>query len=445
MSMGEAIPRYIAMSRNKIEQDQYFLSGIILGIMPSILILFIGILFVTQFVSVIFRDLQYQSLFVATLWLLVGNSVFNTLFAFYRGTNLMQRSNLWQLAVSAIGPLFIAWAFAHYQRADLIVTFLAMLMWLTIFPLSYHGIKALKSYNNRFSQRQTLEKLAYYALPRVPGGFALATLFSVGPFLAPYFGSLRDAGYLVAAQSILLILNTGLTAFGLVALPKLAQMNAGGRQDLVTKIIEDLIGLVLHTGLFATLQALLWTDVVVLILLGEQYQEATLLMRIILVTVMPYQAYIMLRSIIDAVEEKAINTVNLFIALIVTVIVSSLLAIMGMGTTGLAVGITLGFVVLGVCTIYYLSRCYTIRWKQFCFPMVLSINGIFFVFGFFIKSFFVNVFIFNELLFISGVITMVFAMAITYIVILWWLKINWITDFMHRLVVFKLGSDILDN
>ena len=433
LSMGVAIPRYVAIARDSTTRDRYYLSGLLLGGVATVIILIGGALFANHLTLLIFHDKVYRLLFLATLCLTAGYSLFTVLYAFYRGLSRMGKANLWLMGTVAIGPLLVALAFAQVGRADLIVALSAVLVGCAGVPLAAHTVRALARSGSRLALRGTLRQMAYYGLPRVPGGFALAGLFAVGPFLAPYFGSLKEAGYLAAGQSVLTALQGGLVAFGLVALPKLAQMVAEGRAEMVSMAVENIVALVLHLGLFCTLQGLLWADEIVLALLGAQYQEAIPLMRVMLLSLVPYLGYVMLRSVVDAVEDRAVNTVSLFIALAVALVVGLLAAIAGLGPMGLAIGSAMGFLTLGASTIYYLARVYRLDWWRLRPRQLLFLNGGFLALGLLAKTG-VEASLKGVPLLIS-VALIVTGMGALYVFGLWRLRVGWLVELEHRILV----------
>src|SRR4029453_4844619 len=111
-----------------------------------------------------------------------------------------------------------------------------------------------------------------------------------------------------------------------------------------------------HLGSFATLQLLLWTDVIVRAWLGERYLPGTPIIRIVLVAAVPYLGYTMLRAVIDALDERAMNTRNMLWALCITLAASVVLGLAGLGGLGLAIAGTLGLLVLGVLSVWHLWR-----------------------------------------------------------------------------------------
>lgn len=433
LTMSMAIPRYVAISHTETERDSYFLSGLILALVPGIAVLLIGFVFDEQLTLILFHDELYLSLFRMTLWMITGYSVYITLYAFHRGMQEMRLANFWQMCIIAFGPLLLTWFFADIGRADVIVALFAGLMWCAVIPLGVITFKVILRTTRRIDLSQPLRQMALYGLPRVPGGFALAGLFAIGPLLAPYFGSLKETGYLAAGQSVLTVLQGGLVGFGLVALPRLAQMVAAERQEAIKKAVEDILGLVLHLGLFAVVQGLLWADTVVLALLGPQYQEAIPLIRVILLSLVPYLAYVMLRSVIDAVEERAINTMNLFVALIIALVVGVPVASSGLGVLGLALGTTIGFIILGISTVYYLSQKYEISWQVLRVQETLFLNVSLLLFAGLLKWGWMTLFPEGSLL-VWGGIVLVCVFGI-YMFALWQLRFGWLLDLVKRVLV----------
>ena len=387
LMMSIAVTRYVGISRDESLQYSYFLNGLVIGIPISLIILIIGLLNSNYLTGLIYHSQAYVSLFVVTLFMLVGISFYTVLSAFYRGQGKMVRFNLWQLGVTAFGPLAIAWVCARFGKSDLIILLLGGLFYVSLIPLSFHVVKAFSQIKKGKNIKMVwqLKELLRYGFPRTPGGIAFTGLLTIGPFLASYFGSMKEAGYLVIGQSIFRVVEGGMVAFGLVVLPKVAQIVAEGKDNFLKERITDVIVFVFHLGLFATLHLILWSDQIVILWLGTQYMEVILLMKVLLIALIPYLAHEMLRSIIDAVEERAVNTLNRLISLIAAFVFSVILARSGLGVTGLAIGVTLGFIFLGILSVLYLWKFYQINSNAFMIKKTLLLNTVFIVVAFFLK------------------------------------------------------------
>jgi len=127
-------------------------------------------------------------------------------------------------------------------------------------------------------------------------------------------------------------------------------------------------------GLFITIHIFIWSNEIVLVWLGSEYVDAVPVMKIIILSLGPYLGYVILRSIVDAIEVRAVNTLNLSISLVIAAVTSIIFVYTGFGIIGLAVGTTIGFASLGILTSYYLIKRYKISLGNFMFPWVLTAN-----------------------------------------------------------------------
>ena len=148
----------------------------------------------------------------------------------------------------------------------------------------------------------------------------------------------------------------GAAGFGLVVLPKVSALQARQQDHFLQARVEDLVGLVLHVGLFAACQLAIWAPEIIRVWLGAAYDAAVPIVRALLVALVPYLAFTLLRSVIDGIEERPVNAWNLYAALACTTVLSLVLGAAGWGAVGLALASVAGFVVAGVLTVAYLRR-----------------------------------------------------------------------------------------
>jgi PST family polysaccharide transporter len=430
LGMDLAITRYTAIAEERASRESYLLTGLLLAISPGLVILLIGLLFRDSLSFLIFQNRAYTSLFIATLVLVVSYSFYVVLYAHYRGMARMNRANMWQLAVIGVAPVIIAWELSQSGNVSLIVLLLAISFFLASLPLGYYVRKILLQ--GPIPQlKSSARELLSYGVPRIPAGLALAALLTLGPFLAPHVGTLEDAGYLAAGQFVLLVMEGGVVAFGLVALPKVAQLAAEGQREFLRESISDIIAFFLHLGVFATLHILLWADEVVLILLGPQYEKAIPLMRIILLALVPYLAYVLLRSVVDAVEKKAINTLNVVLSFAVALISAMTLVALGLSVKGLALATTIGFVTLGFLTLRYIWTTFQIRSNSIELKRPLLFNVSLIMIALLFKYLLINRFFGPTWI---GIVIIELALFTSFILLLWKIRVRWLLELEKRLI-----------
>jgi O-antigen/teichoic acid export membrane protein len=322
----------------------------------------------------IFHDSAYARLYQATLFMVLATTFFTILHAFYRGMGRMGMANLWQLALVALGPLPVAWLLAQPGNSALIFFGWGLLTSVAAIPLAIHALEARRERPGKGDIRAGAAVLARYSAPRTIGGLALSGILGLGPLLAPYYGSLKDAGYLYVGQALFRVVESGVVGFGLVALPKTAELVAEHREHYLRGSLADLMALVFHVGMYLTIHLYLWSDCIVRVWLGGAYLQAIPVMRITVLALVPYVAYVGLRSVIDAVEESAINTANLLIALALTSLASIGFGVCGGGVAGLAWGMVLGILVLGALSVLFLWRRCNLGMRALEIPRVALSN-----------------------------------------------------------------------
>jgi len=123
--------------------------------------------------------------------------------------------------------------------------------------------------------------------------------------------------------------------------------------------------MIFQLGFFATIHTFIWSKEIVLVWLGPEYIDAVPIMKITILSLGPYLGYVVLRSIVDAIEVRAINTLNISLSLVFATVISIIFIYAGFGTIGLAIGTTMGFAALGIMTSGYLMRRYQISFENF--------------------------------------------------------------------------------
>ncbi len=354
--LGAALARAIAATPDARERDAYLCAGTLIGLGAAVVIVGIGAAFPALWADLLLSDARYRPELLALLGLIAGNTVYMLVFARLRGTSEIGAANLWQVWVVALGPLLVAGLLARRASVATILMLFTAVSLTALLPLLAWLHRAIQAGIRSADLRQPLSALLRYSVPRVPGTAAIAGLLALGPLLAPYLGDLREAGYLVAAQMVFRVAEVGTAGFGLVVLPKVSALQVGRREGFIRERVEDLVALVLHLGVFVACQLAIWTPEIVAVWLGADYREAVPLIRVMLIALVPYLGYTLLRSVIDGIEERPVNVWNLYAAVACTALLSIGLGLAGWGALGLALATAAGFAVLGVLTLVFLRR-----------------------------------------------------------------------------------------
>ncbi len=376
VTMGVALARRLGAARAEDERQAALLGALLIALAPTGAAALGAWWFAPQVAERLFRDLTYTSLGPALAVALVGQACYAVLYAVYRGRRRMGSANLCQLGVDGAGPLIVAGMLAPYGRADWIVLGTGLVYCLTAAPLARDALRAVAAWHGaRPAVGAALADLIRYGVPRVPGGIAMAGLFAVGPFLAPYFASLEDGGFLVAGQSVFVLAESGVAAFGLVILARAAGLYAEGNVAFLRERMQDVMTVGVHVGGYVTVHILLWADILVRAWLGEGFAPAAPLMRVLALSLIPYVLYATFRSVIDVVETRAINALNLYVALGAAVVVAGGLGVLGFGVAGLAAATAVGFGCLGLLTVRYLWEAGWVSLRGLRIPEFLALNA----------------------------------------------------------------------
>jgi O-antigen/teichoic acid export membrane protein len=372
LSLDVALARYIAMTSDSKSQAAYIYSAVILTGAAFLLIIIIAVSASRQLSYLLFHSHEYLNLYYASFFLLGGYGILVITYAIFRGLQEFNIANSLQLCLMAIIPLIVSYSFSHKQNSALIMLLIGSGYYLSIIPLIILITK--KKLPRIYYIKSSMKAILKYGLPRVPGGFAFAGLLTLGPFLAAYIGNLQNAGYFVIGQSVFRVLEAAIVGFGLVVLPKVSQLLAEDKVGFLKSKIEDILIMSFQLGLFITIHIFIWSKEIVLAWLGTDYMEAVPILKIIILSLGPYLGYVILRSIINAIEVRAINTFNLFVSLAFAAVISVISIFAGFGIAGLAVGTTLGFTALGILTSKYLIKRFQISLKNFLFQWVILLN-----------------------------------------------------------------------
>jgi len=189
--------------------------------------------------------------------------------------------------------------------------------------------------------------------------------------------------------------------------------------------------MIFQLGLFVTIHTFIWSKEIVLVWLSSEYIEAVPIMKILILSLGPYLGYVILRSIVDGVEVRAINTLNLSLSLVFAAVISIIFIYAGFGIIGLAIGTTVGFVALGVMTSFYLMKRYHISFENFMLQWVILLNILFASSVLLIKKYIASFLSQSNILIIGFIIECILFMS--YLYFFHRKNIRWISELKKRI------------
>jgi len=214
--------------------------------------------------------------------------------------------------------------------------------------------------------RREMEGLFRYGLPRVPASALEPALDLALPWMAVVSGAgLVGAGYLAIGLALMRPLNPISGALSQVLIPASAASVAREEFEVHASRIRLVARWAVHGGLFMTLQVVTWADVLIELWLGPAYASAGGVAAIVCLSLAPSFLFACVRGFIDGETERAVNTVNLGVAVLVFVGVSIVLGwlqIAGVGSLGVAYLVS-RFALAGL-TLCYLSRAHGVTFAE---------------------------------------------------------------------------------
>jgi len=373
LSLDIGLRRFLAVVSDRKSRAGYVVAALaIIGPMFATLLI-VGIIFERALSDLVFGGPGHYNLYRSLFIFLGGYAIAMVVYASYLGLEQVGRANALLLMLFSCAPVAVALAIGERRDAALPVRLMGAALYFAGLPLmvllSRLGWPGVRSVQNAAGQ------LLRFGVPRVPAALAFACLLSVGPVLAPHFGALKDAGFFAVSIYVLRALQTGVDGFGLVVLPKIAQAAAANDTEFLRSKLEAVVAMILHLGLFATAALWIWAPDALILWLGPAYAEATSTLRIVAISFTPFLGYTMLYSIIDGLDERAINTRHLLPALATATLVGLSLGWSRLGVLGLAVGTTAGLALLGLLSVGYLIRRVGLNLRRLDITTALVLNG----------------------------------------------------------------------
>jgi O-antigen/teichoic acid export membrane protein len=324
LGLGVSIPRYVALARATPGGAQspkcYLASGLVLAIPTLAAVAAAFALAPGTVAKALLGDAKYTVL-LPPLYLCLSGMMLHTLaYGYFRGCLNMAAAN--SLQVLNQGAAHLApFALAGFEPSEVFVA--VGTIWLVS-----AGTTLLTALVHDWPLRSGCSlprygwELLRYGAPRMPGDIVLSTLFNLPATLAAHVGTIRDAGYVAFSLSALSLVGGLFAPVGLVLLPGAAAKMARGEQARLRHGLRRLV----TAGILMTLAGVVVVELIATPLvqwyLGPAYAAAATPLRLVMLGAVPYVAYVLVRSALDALSVRAINTRNLAVGLVLFALVA---------------------------------------------------------------------------------------------------------------------------
>jgi len=325
MGLGIAAPRYIAIARagalDGYSERSFARAALAAGLLPALAAVLLMNAQPDWSAIILFGTTSLSRLVPPATLALAGIALHSMVYAIYRGRSEMGFANSLQLVNLGIIPV-AAFALAPHDAAAVLATTGAA--WLVTSGLAFPHL-FFREHDSRtgiagtVSTMEHLRLLLRFGLPRVPGEFALVGLFAIPALIALRAHGVVVAGQFSAAMSVLAMASGVFAPVGLVVLPRASAQAATGDMDGLRRLVLRILGGGILLAAMVVVVGELLIPTFIHWYFGAAFEPAIPIFRACLLGTIPYAVYILMRSVLDALDVKAVNSRNLLITLAVLV------------------------------------------------------------------------------------------------------------------------------
>jgi O-antigen/teichoic acid export membrane protein len=320
LGLGIAAPRYIAIARTGtmpgFSDRSFALATLTAGLLPTLVVAALFNIAPGWSATLLFGTNTLEGLVAPATIALAGIALHSMVYAVYRAGSEMGVANLMQLVNLGIVPVAV---FLGGERSAAAVLAATGAGWLVVSTVALVHLlyREREGWSGLATMKRHLDVLLRFGIPRIPGEFALVGLFAIPALIAVRAHGVVAAGQFSAALSVLGMLAGAFAPVSLVLLPRAsAQVATGDIQGLRRLVLKILIAGILLAASGVIIGEILIPPFIQWYF-GPAFAAAVPVFRACLIGAVPYAIYILMRSILDALDVKAVNSRNLIIALVV--------------------------------------------------------------------------------------------------------------------------------
>lgn len=315
MGLAVSIPRRVAAAKyetNTCSPVSYLGGSLICGFFAIILFLIPLYFFPKQIAYVFFGDSSYSTLIKSIIPVFIGSILHVNCYAYFRGKMWIRRANTLlfiNVGIIPLGALIIAEDMGQiFTSTGFAISIVSILGIISIFIIEGScGLNVIGP----------IKRLLSFGLPRVPGDLALSAILILPVTLTAHFYGAQQAGLVAYGITLLTLAQTVVSPIGIILLPEATSMIRAGMMNKLKSRIAKLLIASMVVSITGVVIFEIGTEWFLALHLGNYANELPRITRLIILAVVPYNIYVCLRSLIDAGMDRASNTRNCCLALIV--------------------------------------------------------------------------------------------------------------------------------
>jgi O-antigen/teichoic acid export membrane protein len=353
LGLAVGLPRYIANAAGRFNEESKarYLGATLwcVGLSTLVCVVLLSA-FSSGLAYLFFGSREYASLILPLSLVVTGSALHAVVYGYFRGMLQMRAANLMQFVNFGLMPLAV---FLFYNKSVQ-----SLLSALGILTFAVAGVALLFTPWNAVvkDNREYVKELLRFGVQRVPGDFILMALFALPATIVAHKSGIRAAGFVAFGISMLNVIGSFFSPFGLILLPKASALLAAGKNRELRRQVWLLTRITLIVSATLAAGIAIGADTLIRLYLGPDFTEGASILRFLLLAAVPYSLYTVLRNVVDAFHELGVTTMILVAGFGIFCLGSSVL---------LAVHSTVNVVLLaflcGVLTLWLLSSAETLR------------------------------------------------------------------------------------
>jgi O-antigen/teichoic acid export membrane protein len=371
------LPRSLGrLSRDPSRSASTVVAAWSIGTPAMALIVGLLICFPEVFARLLFGTGGSSRLMWPLILLLVGNQVFQLVFAEMRGRLQIRKANaLMVVQVALLPPIVVILLGPRGAQTMLVGLGAATVAVSAVFACVY--LRTVPRLACAGDVRASLRELCAYSLPRVPGDLAVSGLFALGPILAAHSLDLRAAGSLAIGMSLVTALSAGFAPIGLVLLPRLSLALSRTDESALRARLSLLMSMVSYGAAFTLIAGSALGNPWLRSVMGADYVFGSMTMTLLVAAAAANVVFVTLRSVLDAAYFRPLNAIHSCIALaalVFTWICCQRLA-SDQPLVSVCLAIAVGFGALAVLTLVAVARRFGMGLKPVAVARWIVVQG----------------------------------------------------------------------